>query len=55
MLVNKVINTLDKNLLLLNCKALVPKGVSFLFCLNKTINASRNSYTRTLILLATLE
>jgi len=46
---------LDKNLLLLDYKALVPKGVSFLFCLSKTINVSRNSYTRTLILLATLE
>jgi hypothetical protein len=49
--VSKVVNTLDKNLLLLDCKALVLKGVSFPFCLNKTINASRNSYTRTLILL----
>jgi hypothetical protein len=51
MSVSKVINTLDKNLLLLDCETLVLKGVSFPFCLSKTINASRNSYTRILILL----
>ena len=49
--VSKVVDTLDKNLLLLDCEALVLKGVGFPFCLGKTTNASRNSRTRTLILL----
>ena len=49
--VSKVVNTIDKNLFLFNCKALVLEGVGFPFCLGKTTNASRNSRTRTPILL----
>ena len=48
----KVVNSINKNLLLLNYKALVPEGVSFLFCLSKASNASRNSYTRAFVLLS---
>ena len=50
MSVRKVVNTLDKNLLLLNYKGLVPERVGFLFCLRETSYASRNSGARALIL-----
>jgi hypothetical protein len=41
--IGKVVDLIDKNLLLLIGKALVPEGVGFLLCLGKVLNASRNS------------
>src|SRR6266487_1457518 len=50
--ISKVIDSINKNLFLLDGKALVPEGVGFLLCLGKASNASRNSRTRAFILLS---
>jgi hypothetical protein len=44
--INKVINSLNKSLLLLNSKALVPERISVSPGLSEAANASRNSKTR---------
>jgi hypothetical protein len=45
-LVRKVINSINKNLLLLDSEALVPEQVGLLLCLGKTTNVSGNSSIR---------
>jgi hypothetical protein len=44
--VRKVINSINKNLLLLDSKALVPERVGLLLCLSKASNTSGHSSTR---------